>query len=157
LRVNGIDPNRAYAPKEIKTLLADGRREESALPVIKRIHKFGSVQSDRLHGFFERTINDERCIVEYEADPELRDAEQVPLLTSGGIEGFFDREVFPYSPDVWINEDATKIGYEVSFTRYFYKPKPMRSLKEIGTDIAAVKGKSERVIDEILVGSASDP
>ena len=60
--------------------------------------------------------------MEYEPDSELRDTEQVPLLEAGGIEAFFRREVLPYVPDAWIDEEATKIGYEISFTRYFYKP-----------------------------------
>ena len=56
--------------------------------------------------------------------------EQVPLLEAGGIEAFIRREVLPYTPDAWINEDATKIGYEVSFTRHFYKPQPLRTLED---------------------------
>jgi type I restriction enzyme M protein len=66
--------------------------------------------------------------VEYEPDPELRDTEQVPLLEDGGIAGFFGREVLPHLPDAWIDDSATRIGYEISFTRYFYKPERMRTL-----------------------------
>jgi len=93
-----------------------------------------------------------RCIVEYEPDSDLRDTEQVPLLEPGGVEAFFRREVLPHVPDAWIDPDATKIGYEISFTRYFYQPKPMRTLEEIRADILAVQKESEGLVDQIIVG-----
>ena len=55
-----------------------------------------------------------------------RDTEQVPLQEDGGIEAFLRREVLPYAGDAWYREDSVKIGYEISFNRYFYKPQPMR-------------------------------
>jgi len=90
-------------------------------------------------------------VVEYEPDPELRDTEQVPLLEQGGVEAFMRREVLPHVPDAWIDEAATKIGYEVSFTRYFYKPQPLRSLAEIRADIEALERETEGLLDEVLV------
>jgi type I restriction enzyme M protein len=90
-------------------------------------------------------------VVEYEPDPELRDTEQVPLLEDGGIEGFFRREVLPHVPDAWIDEDATKIGYEISFTRYFYKPQPLRTLEEIRADLEALQKESEGLLEHILL------
>ena len=69
-----------------------------------------------------RSSTAKTCVVEYEPDSELRDYEQVPLLEPGGIEAFIRREVLPYTPDAWIVEADTKIGYEISFTRHFYKP-----------------------------------
>lgn len=90
-------------------------------------------------------------VTEYKPDAELRDTEQVPLLENGGIEAFFRREVLPYVPDAWIDPDATKIGYEVSFTRYFYKPQPLRSLEEIRSDIEALEKETEGLLEEILV------
>ena len=103
-------------------------RVEDAPPVIKKIHKAGkgskaaSVKADPLHGLYEVKIDGKPCVVEYEPDSELRDNEQIPLLEEGGIEAFIRREVLPYTPDAWIVEADTKIGYEVSFTRHFYKP-----------------------------------
>ena len=94
------------------------------------------------------------CIVEYEPDPDLRDTEQVPLLEPGGIEAFIRREVLPYTPDAWIKEDATKIGYEISFTRHFYQPQPLRTLDEIRADILAVEKEAEGLLDELLKGGA---
>jgi type I restriction enzyme M protein len=54
-------------------------------------------------------------------------------------------------PDAWIDEEATKIGYEISFTRYFYRPKPLRSLEEIRADIEALEKESEGLLGQILV------
>ena len=90
------------------------------------------------------------AIVEYEPDSDLRDTEQVPLLEEGGIEAFIRREVLPYAPDAWIKEDATKIGYEVSFTRHFYKPQPLRTLEEISADILAIEKEAEGLLDDLL-------
>src|SRR6202011_5137411 len=107
----------------------------------------GKVEADPVNGLFEATVNGKSVIVEYESDSDLRDTEQVPLLEKGGIEAFIRREVLPYTPDAWVKEDATKIGYEVSFTRHFYKPKPLRSLKEISADILAIEKESEGLVD----------
>lgn len=90
-------------------------------------------------------------VVEYEPDPELRDTEQISLLAEGGIEGFFAREVLPHVPDAGIVPGSEKIGYEVSFTRYFYKPQKLRTLAEIEADIRALEGETEGLLEEILV------
>jgi type I restriction enzyme M protein len=82
----------------------------------------------------------------------LRDSEQVPLLEEGGIEAFIRREVLPYTSDAWIKEDA-KIGYEVSFTRHFYKPQPLRTLEEISADILLIEQEAEGRLDGLLTGS----
>ena len=52
----------------------------------------------------------------------------MPLLEEGGIDAFLRREVLPYAPDVWYVPDSVKTGYEISFTRYFYKPQPLRTI-----------------------------
>ena len=68
----------------------------------------------------------------------------------GGIDAFLRREVLPYAPDAWYQPDSVKIGYEISFTRYFYKPKPMRTLAEIRADILALKKETEGLLDGIV-------
>ena len=118
--------------------------------MIAKIHKPGKVAPDPLHGLFENIVDGKPAVVEYEPDSELRDTEQVPLVEDGGINAFICREVLPYTPDAWINQTATKIGYEISFTRHFYKPQPLRSLQEIRTDILAAQKESEGVLDELL-------
>jgi len=92
------------------------------------------------------------AVVEYEPDPDLRDTEQVPLLEEGGIAAFFRREVLPHVPDAWIDPEATKIGYEISFNRYFYKPQPLRSLEAIRADILALEKETEGLLGQILQG-----
>ncbi len=76
----------------------------------------------------------------------------VPLLEDGGIEEFIRREVLPYTPDAWIKQDATKIGYELSFTRHFYKPQPLRTLEVISADILAIEKEAEGLLDGLLKG-----
>ena len=93
---------------------------------------------DPLRGLFETTINGKTAVVGYVPDTDLRDTEQIPLLEEGGIEAFLKRVVLPHATDAWYVESSIKIGYEISFTRYFYKPQPMRSLEEIRADILAL-------------------
>ncbi|NCC37430.1 MAG: SAM-dependent DNA methyltransferase, partial [Chloroflexia bacterium] len=88
---------------------------------------------------------------EYEPDSELRDTEQVPLLEPDGVAAFVRREVLPYVPDAWVDQDATKIGYEISFTRYFYKPQPLRTLEQIRAEIEALERETEGLLGSILV------
>ena len=125
-------------------------REESAPPVIAKLHRPGKAKADPLRGLFEAKVEGKVVIVEYEPDSDLRDSEQVPLLEEGGIEAFIRREVLPYTPDAWIKQDATKIGYEVSFTQHFYKPQPLRTLEEISADILAIEKEAEGLLDGLL-------
>jgi type I restriction enzyme M protein len=129
-------------------------RVETAPPVIGKIHKPGKAKADPFHGLYEAELNGKKCIVEYEPDSDLRDTEQVPLLEPGGIEAFIRREVLPYTPDAWVDEPATKIGYEISFTRHFYKPQPLRTLAEISADILALEKETEDLLGEIVKGAA---
>jgi type I restriction enzyme M protein len=138
---------------DLKVILrAVSERDESAPPVIAKVHKPGKAKADPLRGLFESTVDGKPTIVEYEPDSDLRDTEQVPLLEEGGIEAFIRREVLPYTIDAWIKEDATKIGYEVSFTRHFYKPQPLRTLDEIAADIVAIEREAEGLLDGLLKG-----
>ncbi|MFN8472273.1 MAG: class I SAM-dependent DNA methyltransferase [Anaerolineae bacterium] len=145
--------NVKLTPKRQKLLqTALAHRNETGAPVVKKTHKPGKAEADPLHGRFEakRTRSLLPTVVEYEPDPDLRDSEQIPLLEDGGIEAFFGREVLPYAPDAWIDADSVKVGYEISFTRYFYKPQPLRSLEQIRADILALERESEGLLNEIL-------
>ena len=137
----------AKRKKLLQSSLAE--RSEEAAPVIKKIHK-SSVDPNPLVGLFEGTISGKRCVVEYEPDSDLRDTEQVPLLEEGGIEAFLRREVLPYAPDAWYVFESVKIGYEISFTRYFYKPQPLRTLEEIRADILALEKETKGLLGEII-------
>jgi type I restriction enzyme M protein len=154
LRLRGIDPERVYTPKEVKALKESADRDEAAPPVIRKIHKKGA-EPDPLRGLFEATIDCKPAVVEYEPDPDLRDTEQVPLLEEGGIEAFLQREVLPHAPDAWYDPESVKTGYEVSFTRYFYKPKSLRTLEEIRADILALEKETEGLLAEIVGGGGA--
>jgi type I restriction enzyme M protein len=106
-----------------QVIVAVSWRDESAPPVIRKVHKLGKAQPDSLRGLYETGAGGKPALVEYEPDSEVRDFEQIPLLEEGGIETFIGREVLLYTPDAWIVEADTEIGYEVSFTRHFYPPK----------------------------------
>ncbi len=93
--------------------------------------------------------------VVYEPDTDLRDTEQVPLLEEGGIEAFFKREVLPHVPDAWIDESKTLIGYEISFTKHFYKPQPLRTLDEIRGDLQSLQTEAEGLLDRIVAMGVS--
>lgn len=149
LRLKGIDPNRDYSSKEIKNLLATSERDEQSPAVIARICKAG-IEPDPLKGRFEHQAGLFSSVVEYAPEPDLRDTEQIPLLEEGGIEGFLTKEVLPYASDAWYNPDSIKIGYEVGFNRYFYKPQPLRSLEEIRADLIAIEKETDGLLDEIL-------
>ena len=129
-------------------------RVEDAPAVIKKTHKPGKMKPDPLRGLFESKIDGKTCVVEYEPDSELRDSEQIPLLEEGGIEAFIKREVLPYTPDAWLVEADTKIGYEVSFTRHFYQPPKLRTLAQISADILALEHETEGLLSEITGGAA---
>ncbi|MDY6839432.1 MAG: class I SAM-dependent DNA methyltransferase [Thermodesulfobacteriota bacterium] len=124
--------------------------EAEAPPVVKKVYKPGTAEADALLGRYEVDIHGKTSIVTYEPDTQLRDTEQVPLLQDGGIESFFRCEVLPYVFDAWIDDSKTKIGYEISFTRYFYKPQPMRGLEEIRADILALGKETEGLLDGIV-------
>ena len=130
-------------------------RVETAPPVIAKVHKPGKAKADPLRGRFEAVVDGKACVVEYEPDPDLRDTEQVPLLEVGGIEAFLRREVLPYTPDAWLDETKTQIGYEVSFTRHFYKPQALRSLEAIAADIEAVEKETEGLLAGLIKRGAA--
>jgi type I restriction enzyme M protein len=150
LRIAEAEPNRAYSSKEIKELRAKYKIDEKAPPVITKIHKTGKINPDPMHGLFETKVDGKLCVIEYEPDTDLRDTEQIPLLETGGIEAFIHREVLPYASDAWVDNTKTQIGYEISFNRYFYKPQPVRTLKEITSDILALEKETEGLLGEII-------
>jgi type I restriction enzyme M protein len=127
--------------------------DPEAAPVIAKVLKRGSAP-DPLHGRYAVEIAGKPRVVEYESDTDLRDTEQIPLLEEGGIAGFIEREVVPYVDDAWVDEAKTKIGYEISFNRYFYEPEPLRSLAEIRADIEALERETDGLLGEILVDVA---
>lgn len=117
-----------WKPKEKKTFLdALSWRDEEAEPVIKRQDK------------------DE---VIYEADPELRDYESVPVKQN--VQEYFEKEVWPFVPDAWIDHSKTVKGYEVSFTKIFYRYQPLRSVATITEEIVQLERETEGLLNDII-------
>ena len=85
-----------------------------------------------------------------EPDKNLKDSEQIPMLYDGGIEGFLEKEIKPYIPDAWIDEKSASIGYELSFTKYFYKPVELRPVEDIINDLKALEKESDGVLAGIM-------
>lgn len=123
-----------------------GTRDEEAKRVVKKVLK--KQRENALNGKF-KLGND---MVEFEVDTDLRDTEQIPLNYDGGIEKFFENEVLPYAPDAWIDNGKTQIGYEISFTKYFYKPVKLRSIDEIVADIKVLEAETDGLLNEIIGG-----
>lgn len=84
---------------------------------------------------------------EPEPDPALRDTENVPL--NEDIEDYFAREVLPHVPDAWIDHDKTKVGYEIPFTRHFYRYTPPRPLEDIQKDLRQLVSEIQDMLGEI--------
>jgi len=131
----------------------------SAQKVIKGTTKLSGEKLDRLldhlgckenqlgdYGYFATKKKGE--YLEYETESDLRDTENVPIKEN--IYDYFLREVKPHVPEAWINLDGTKIGYEISFNKYFYRHKPLRSIEEVSADILALESESDGLIREIL-------
>ena len=150
LRIEGADPNRAYKAAEIKQLKDHGKRGGDAPRIIRKIHKRGT-EPDMLRGLFVAMIDGNPAVVEYEPDADLRDTEQIPLKEEGGIEAFLHREVLPYAKDAWYKSESVKIGYEISFNRYFYKPTPLRTLDEIRADILALQAEADSLLPDFIL------
>lgn len=133
--------------------------DETAQKVIKKISKINGDKLDKLFdylgckkselqdfGYYPTGKKDE--FVEYESDTDLRDSENIPLKDD--IYQYFLKEVKPHVEEAWINLDSTKIGYEISFNKYFYTHKPLRSLEEVAIDILELENASDGLIKEIL-------
>jgi len=82
------------------------------------------------------------------SDTKLKDTENIPLTED--IQEFFKREVLPFAPDAWWNKDETKIGYELNFSKYFYRYTPPRTLQEITNEILAIEEETENLLKEIV-------
>ena len=87
-----------------------------------------------------------------EIDKNLGDTEQIPLTYEGGINAFFEDEIKPYVPDAWVDEKSVVLGYELSFTKYFYKPVELRNPADIIADIQAIEINTDGLLTSIIGG-----
>ncbi|SFP37756.1 type I restriction enzyme M protein [Oscillibacter sp. PC13] len=90
--------------------------------------------------------------VDGEADADLRDTENIPFTYEGGISAFIRNEVLPYAPDAWVDEKKTMIGYEISFTKYFYKPVELRKMGDILESLTALEKEADGMLSEVVGG-----
>lgn len=154
-------------PERKQVLNAVSWRDPRAAKVIKKQHKLtGSKLKDLLaelqttaerlgdYGYWPSTRTGE--YIEYEPDSELRDTENVPLAksktptASSVIHEYFIREVRPHVDEAWIALDKTVIGYEVSFNKYFYQHKPLRSLEEVTAEILALEAETDGLLKQLV-------
>jgi len=156
LKASGI---KLSASEKNQILSAVSWYDESAAKVIKRKQKISGDKMDQLlfhlgcskeqlpdYGYYLSDKPNEYII--YESQTDLRDNESVPLSES--IYDYFEREVKPHVEDAWIDLDKTKIGYEISFNKYFYQHKPLRPIEEVSAEILALEELNEGLIKEIL-------
>lgn len=147
------------AAEKRQILAAVSWYDEDAEKVIKSKQKLRGDKLDQLlarldctieqlpnYGYYPSGKKDEYII--YETETDLRDTESIPLEES--IHTYFLREVHPHVPEAWIDLDRTRIGYEISFNKYFYQHKPLRSIEEVTKDILDLEKQSEGLILEIL-------
>ena len=80
----------------------------------------------------------------------MRDTENIPFTYQGGIDEFIRQEVKPYATDAYVDYSQTKIGYEISFTKYFYKPVELRSMQDIVADLKSLENNTSGLLDAIL-------
>ena len=96
-------------------------------------------------------IEDEKVVLDKKGlpkpDSSLRDSERIPL--SQDIEEYYEKEVKPHIPNSWMDRSKDKVGYEINFTKYFYKYKPLRSVEEILTDLHRLEQESDGLFNEL--------
>nr|WP_218033875.1 class I SAM-dependent DNA methyltransferase [Pseudomonas aeruginosa] len=133
--------------------------DENAAKVIRKVEKFDRGQLAALQqrlGCNEAELSDFGYyphgkpgeFVTYESSSDLRDSESIPLADS--IHRFFKAEVQPHVEEAWINLESVKIGYEISFNKYFYKHQPLRSMDEVAREIIALERQAEGLIAAVL-------
>ncbi len=85
-------------------------------------------------------------------DKDKTDTDVVPYLYKGGIDKYYEEEILPYTPDAWIEEKKTQIGYEINFNKYFYNPKPLRDVETIVEELKQLELQTDGLLDELLYG-----
>ncbi len=133
--------------------------DETAAKVVKKVVKLAGKELDDLLERYDCVVEDlpdfgyyptgkKGEYLTYETSADLRDSESIPLKDS--IYQYFLDEVKPHVAEAWLNMELVKIGYEISFNRYFYRHKPLRSLEAVATDILALEQQADGLIADIL-------
>ena len=147
------------ASEKNQILNAISWRDENAAKIVKKIHKFNDGKLNELLeklGATKETLQDYGYwttgnsgeYIEYETDAELRDNENIALKEN--IHQYFTREVRPHVEDAWLDISQTKIGYEISFNKYFYKHQPLRSLEEVTKEILELEKETDGLLKRLV-------
>jgi len=133
------------------------RNRDEFIKALEKAFKEGGLPLDNsllkvlLSGLLEKDETADICTDSKgkpEPDPDLRDTENVPLKED--IYAYFEREVKPHVPDAWIDESKTKIGYEIPFTRHFYKYQPLRPSEEILKEIVELEERIREKLEKVI-------
>ena len=112
--------------------------------------KLKKTQLNKVRPFI--TEKDATAVATNEPDTELRDTENIPFTYEGGIEAFMQNEVLTYAPDAYIDKKKTQIGYEISFTKYFYKPVELREMHDIIESLNSLEKEADGMMADIMGG-----
>ncbi|MCR0349547.1 SAM-dependent DNA methyltransferase [Erysipelotrichaceae bacterium AF15-26LB] len=112
--------------------------------------KLKKAQLNKIRPFI--TEKDVTAVAIDEPDSDLRDTENIPFTYEGGIETFMQNEVLTYAPDAYIDEKKTQIGYEISFTKYFYKPAELREMADIIENLNSLEKEADGMMANIMGG-----
>ena len=112
--------------------------------------KLKKAQLNKVRPFI--TEKDATAVAIDEPDTDLRDTENIPFTYEGGIDAFMQNEVLTYASDAYIDEKKTQIGYEISFTKYFYKPVELREMSDIIESLNSLEKESDGMMADIMGG-----
>ena len=144
--VKEYDNSADYDFNELRELLCKAVKKMKSKPKKKHV--------DLLQKYYTIACPDANMVIDTNGNPvpdkALEDTEIIPLRYEGGIDAFFLNEIVPYTPDAWIDTDSVQVGYELSFTKYFYNPKALRSIEDITRDIRAIEERTDGMLDDIL-------
>lgn len=135
--------------KEIVRIFMD--MDESEISHVYRNEEFGHWRITVVHPLYDENgavVKDKKGRVQI--DKAKTETEIVPFTYPGGIEAYMETEVLPYTPDAWVDEKKTQVGYELTFTKYFFEPRPIRDIDSIVADINDVIGQMSGVLSEVL-------
>jgi type I restriction enzyme M protein len=162
-KIQLIDGSKFYQP--LKKSLGNKRKEISDFGrqnILKLYKDFSESEISKIYPneFFgykklvieQPLMEDGKIILDKKGNPKpdgsIRDTERIPL--DENIEEYFEREVKPHLPNSWVDKDKTQIGYEINFTKYFYKYNPLRSVKDVLKDLFELEKESDGLMNELV-------
>ena len=170
ISIENIELLKKEKDDEFCAFMSKAQEKLGAIPIldfgkfIKKLSSFAAKENIRLtakrlkaiRSYFTTTDENAELVLDKDGKPEidknLSDTEQIPLTYKGGINAFFETEIKPYVPDAWVDEKSVVLGYELSFTKYFYKPVELRAPADIITDIQVIEASTDGLLASIIGG-----